>query len=176
MSVMSPVSYRINAIEYVAANRRLCVRRIGRSLGITLGMITALFFGFSIFSGSQFEIMPIAVGGAAGIIWLLVYVYLLLPRRAETLFREQSSLAEEMTLSLSEEGIEVEQASGVYRCTWANIVKWSEDKDLFLVYPTRYMMIWFPKLALKDERVEFMRKHMSASGLPQPNKLRKISK
>jgi hypothetical protein len=167
-----PVTYRLEMADYLRINRAIYIRQMRWILPL---VIAAVAFGArdALFSGDGKSLWLFPIFGAPIAIGLLSQPYVLLPRKARTLFREQHTLSEEATLKLGENGFEIEQASGSNRYKWDHLIKWTETSEMIVVYLSRNLLFWFTKEAVGTERLGYMKAKLIASGLPSPGKQRK---
>lgn len=170
---MDTITYRLIESDYVAFIKTSCARKLAASVLIAAALIFAVVAARTTMSGTSFDLMPIFGGAAAGILFALIYILLIVPKNARTVFREQVSLSEDMTLSDAQAGFEITQKSGSFRMDWTNVVQWDETGNLVLIYPNRLMCIMLPKSQLGSERVSFIRGQLVDSGLPKRRKLRR---
>lgn len=117
-------------------------------------------------------LIPVSVGIMVGLAITGVLMATLRARSREV-YEESASLKEEMTLTFTDEGFEVEQASGLYRAKWDTLVRWDENARIFAVFLNRQMAIIFPKAQVSEDVVDFAREQMKRSGLTRPRELRK---
>ena len=58
-----------------------------------------------------------------------------------------------MTVEVSDAGLRVRTALGESQVAWPAYVGWSEDKSIFVLFPTPRIYIPVPKRAFSDEQV-----------------------
>jgi hypothetical protein len=117
-------------------------------------------------------LMPIAIGtvaGGAATIGLLLWIRW----QAKKVYRESASLQEEMTLVFEADGFRIEQESGLWRVRWEQLVRWDEDRSVFLLFPNRALAIILPKAQVCENVVDYVRRQMKISGLERAWRLRK---
>lgn len=173
MILPGPVSFTISEGDYHALNALMFRRTWGRCL--VLGLLAAAVVAVPVAWVERSLLLGIGlilVGLAAGTIYILAMRLFLRPR-GRKVYRESASLQEEMTVTVDQDGLHVEQASGSYHAQWRKLVRWDENEAVFALFPNRIQALIFPKHEVGKEVVDFMRKQMKISGLPRPWRLRK---
>jgi len=176
VSLPAPIKFRISEGDHFAFNKLM----LGRSLKfLKLGLLLVFpYVALSVVLNGLLErpifgdLMPLAAGVFAGGVFAIA-MFAPLKSRARKVYRESASLQEEMTLIFQDDGFTIEQPSGLWRVHWRQLVRWDENRDIFIVFPNRLLAIIFPKHNVSDDVVDFMREQMKKSGLPRPWKLRK---
>ncbi len=172
MSLPGPVSYRIGEGDYLALNALVFRRTWTRCLWLTLPTGAVIAVPIAVSKQSLIHgIVLILVGAAAACLFVMV-MRLFLGPRARKIYRETASLREEITLTFEDGGVRLEQASGMHRAQWGQLVRWDEDDKIFALFPNRILALSFPKQQVNKEVVNFMREQMKLSGLPRRWKLR----
>lgn len=168
-----PVSYRLEPVDYIRLNRAAYFRQMRWTLPLIMAVLAFSLRDELFFSGDRRMLWLLPILGVLVALGLLVHPFVLLPRRARTVFRELHALSEEATLTLGEDGFKIEQESGSNRYQWDHMVRWTETPTMVIVHPSRNLLLWFAKEAVGAERLAFMKARLIASGLPNPGKVRK---
>jgi hypothetical protein len=90
--------------------------------------------------------------------------FLLLPRRARKLFRQQRTLHHEMSFSWSDGGSEWRRGSSVTDTPWADYHRWMETPETFLLYVNDILFHFVPKRALDSVQADDLRATLAAQG------------
>ncbi len=173
MSLPGPITFRIGEADYFAFNALVFRRTWSRCLllGLPGGALVAVPVAWieqSVMQGIGLMLVGLAAGG----LYTLGMRAFLKPRVRKA-YRETASLQEKLTLFVEDGGIRIEQASGMQRPQWSQLLRWDEDDRVFALYSNRWQAFIFPKQQVSPEVVDFMRDQMKLSGLPRPWKLRK---
>ena len=125
------------------------------------------------FAGSDALLLGLAI--AAGVLLFLMVIsrYVITPRQVSTIYREDRQIQEPTTITFHQDGYTAQSASGLNSRKWANMVKWDEDGDIFVVYSTRQLGHIFPKDQVPQDVIDEIRGRLIASGLGEKGKLRK---
>ncbi len=90
-----------------------------------------------------------AIGGGIGYFSVL---FLLIPFKAKKHYRQHKTLRNEITMLLSEHGINFKSESGESKLHWSDVHKWKHGKDVYLLYITSDMFHMVPSRALTNEK------------------------
>jgi hypothetical protein len=107
------------------------------------GFLTSLFLLFSI-SGSG-AIQFISIGGAAGIILVLVFGQVIISFIARSNYREYKTIQESMRVGLRDDGIEFSTPDGGGLMRWEKIFKWRQNEKYLLIYSMPRLYYVIPK-------------------------------
>ncbi|NND67055.1 MAG: YcxB family protein [Halioglobus sp.] len=80
-----------------------------------------------------------ALYAAGYLAFLIVYFFVLLPRRAQSIHRDYSALTREVTVSLRDDGVLWESEQTRALLTWPEIRRIKRDDELLLVYPSKHI-------------------------------------
>ena len=117
-------------------------------------------------------LVPVAFGILVALI-VIGIMRLTLRSKSQKVYAESASLHEDMTLTLTDDGFQIDQASGLFRSKWANVVQWDEDANILAVFLNRQMALVFPKQQVGEDVLAKMREELKQSGLNRSGKLRK---
>ena len=81
------------------------------------------------------------VGGVLVAPGLLFFV----SRNAKRIYRDTPTMWEQRNVTFDADGFEIEQKSGTFRSSWADINQWTSDKHAMALWLNRAMMILIPK-------------------------------
>jgi small-conductance mechanosensitive channel len=99
------------------------------------------------------KVVPLWVFAA---VWVVI-VRVVPARVASGVFREQSAKQVEQTTEFSDSGIRTESADGMESAIgWSQVLKWSENDAVFLLYLTPKLFVVYPKRVM-GERVAELR-------------------
>ncbi|MDF0488134.1 YcxB family protein [Sphingomonas sp. H39-1-10] len=169
------VTFTPSEADYVAAMRANFVRAIRRRRVIFRVTIAALVFAaigaaIGLADGGILWAVPYALGGLTygAILFAIIYVssYLLLPRRAARLFRQQRSIHQSFDYRWSEDGLEWSSPQGSGRFPWTDLHGWRETKPAVLIYMNDTLFQFLPQRAFTPEAVADLRATLERSGLP----------
>ena len=88
---------------------------------------------------------------AGGIMYLIAFFLIYLPWRARRLFGQYKALHTPFQFIFTDEGMNAESANGRSTQPWDHILKWRENRHLFLLYPNDAMFHMIPKRCIADE-------------------------
>ena len=165
---MDTAKFSLSVDDYIAYNQRLCSRRIGRVLAIAIAIVAVLSIVEDGVGGIRGALAGAAAGGAA----FGIYIFVIVPRSARTLYSEQVSMSEERTLSVDHNGAEFSQPSGVFRIAWANVVQWDETARLLTLFVNRAVFLPITKPQIGEDLTAKIRGFLIHSGLPKPMRRR----
>src|ERR1043165_6374607 len=162
--MMETAGYSLSVNDYVAYNQRICRRRLGWPLVVAITVIAMLSVADYGVDGVRNAVFALVVG----LIVLALYLFVLVPRYARGIFSEQPSLSEPRTITLDDESIEFQQASGRFRTEWRSIIQWDETHRLLVLYVNRIMFIAIPKADIGEDMAMRIRESLIKSGLAAP--------
>jgi len=149
--------------NFVLAMRR---RRTLRVIAITLLVFAAIGAGVGLIDGSP---AWYAAGGLVygAILFALIYLtsYLLLPRRAARLFRQQRSIHQSFEYRWSDACLEWSSAQGTGRFLWSDLHGWRETRAVTLIYMNDTLFQFLPQRALGADGAADLRATLERSGL-----------
>jgi hypothetical protein len=127
------------------------MRLHGRGSNAALAVLAVV--GFSLILVGLFtDYKAIGFGGSiGGLVGYIVVLYLLIPFNAKRQYRQNRSLRHEISMSLSDQGIEFKSESGTSKLQWTDIHKWKYANGVFLLYITSNMFHVVPLTALPNE-------------------------
>jgi len=144
--VLMNCSYKLTELEVVKA-----MQLHGRGSYRTLAVLTTI--GISLlFLGVFTEYKVISFGGAiGGLVGYFATLFLLIPFNAKRQYKQHRALKNEISMLLSEQGINFKSESGESKLQWGDIHKWKYGKDIYLLYITSNMFHMVPSRALSNE-------------------------
>ena len=106
---------------------------------------------------SRAKILVIAWFTASGVIftplcWILSF--LLLPRQARRLYRQQRAFSLPWTYRWTESGIENEGATGTSRYAWNELHAWARSDRIFLFYVNDILFLLLPTRVLSQAQAD----------------------
>lgn len=139
-------SYKLTEAEAVSA-----MQLNGRGSNKTL-LVLALVCIVLVLVGFFTEHKAISFGGAVGgLIGYFTALHILIPLNAKRQYRQQRGLRNEITMLLSEQGINFKSESEESKLQWCDILKWKFSKDIYLLYITSNIFHVVPSRALSNE-------------------------
>lgn len=142
---------------------RLSVLLLGAVIIMTIVMIAV---GESAASAVRLAILSAAFG-AIGLFIVLAGTYLLMPRRAARIFRQQRILHHQMRTSWSSEGLVLTTPHGETRYPWRELHAWAEGSGMVLIQASDLLCYFVPKRCLDSASLDDLRTALAASGLPR---------
>ncbi len=82
---------------------------------------------------------------AGALAYLILWAGFLIPWFAKKNYRQYKAISEPMTLEVREDGIFFKRKNGEGLLPWMDIVKWRQNKSLFLLYPANNLFHLVPK-------------------------------
>ena len=169
------VTFTPSETDYVGAIRANFVfamrrRRTLRPIAITALVFAAIGAGVGLTDGSPAWVAVYAFAGLlyGAVLFGLIYLtsYLLLPRRAGRLFRQQRSIQQSFEYRWSDAGLEWSSAQGAGRFPWSDLHGWRETKPAMLIYMNDTLFQFLPRHAFTHEAADDLRATMERAGLP----------
>ena len=147
------ITVKLEEAEYLEANMlatRWTIKRwlfIGGQSAMFLVIGLYLMYGSGVPPGFHFV-------GLLLIFWIvlmwsvgLTAQALLVPYRLGRRFRERKALQRSSTLSWDAKGLTVENVNGHMLIPWSDFLKWRQNENFLLLYPTRLTCTPIPKRA-----------------------------
>lgn len=170
---MSPSRFEITYCLSQEEHTATVLAHIWRTRGLgTLAVVLAVVVVSAAVRGTD-GLAAAAVGVLAGGLYVLLLAFVIVPRQVRGIHREQRSAPEQKILKVNDDGVEIDQESGVFRARWVDFVMWIETRSTLAIYVNRGMMLPLPKQALGEACVSFIRDRMITSGLRRSGKLRR---
>lgn len=139
-------SYKLNESDVVSA-----MQLHGRGTDRTLIALTIVGIVL-VLVGAFTNYKAIAFGGAiGGLIGYFAVLCLLIPFKAKRQYKENRALRHEISMTLSDQGVNFKSESGESKLQWNDIHKWKEGKGIYLLYITSNMFHMVPSRALSNE-------------------------
>ena len=93
------------------------------------------------------------------------------------LFRQNKKIQEQFDATISDNGIEISSSTAISKYAWDEFVRYSETKNLFLVYPSQQVFNVFPKQAFTCDEADDFRKllELKLGSTTMANQKKKIS-
>ena len=92
-----------------------------------------------------------------GSVYLGVYFFVLIPRRANKSFAQNRFLKDHGECDIDDTGLHTRSDLGATEIPWDHLHKWKESKRMLLLYPTDTMYIIFPRRLFDAEGWEEFR-------------------
>jgi hypothetical protein len=162
--VAGEVTFTLTEADYVAANRDwLRGVMVKRSSLIRYALILSGCFLIGVASADFFWNRPDwgdrLIAGAALAAYIAVLLggivlssYLLMPRRAGRLFRQQVAMHKPLGVAWSEDGLVYRSANGAGTYAWGDFHRWRDGRSAILIYHTDQMYYIVPHHAVNDEQ------------------------
>lgn len=138
-------TYKLNESETVEAMQLHGKGRKGTR--ILLGLTGTILLLLGIFGHYKLAPMLMFIGGLIG--YLLVQL-VIIPLKSKKLFRGYNALRQEITVSVTDQGISFSSESGDSRIKWGDIVKWKHNENVCLIYVTSTMFHMIPLRAFDN--------------------------
>lgn len=157
------VTYTLTSDDYVVALKTAFGRSIRRWGALRGWLIVAaacgVIGGFSALGtvgvwGKLIIVCGFLAWGAIMIPLCWGFCYLLLPRQARRLFRQQRSLHSPWTYRWSETGLENEGETGLVRFKWGDLHAWTRGRKVFLFYANDALFYMLPLHALSEAEAD----------------------
>jgi len=152
-------SYKLSESEVVKA-----MQLHGRGSNITLAVLVIIGFAFVLIALlTKYKALGF-VAVAGGIIGYFSVQFILTPIKAKKQYRQHRALRSEITMSLTENGINFASESGESRLQWSDIHRWKLGNGIYLLYITSNMFHIIPARAIskKNEFDELLNTHIGA--------------
>jgi hypothetical protein len=158
--VAGEVTFTLTEADYVAANRDwlrgVVLRR--RTL-VRYSIILAVCFLIGVLGAGLYWNQPgwsdRLIGGLAMIAYIILLIgviigssYLLMPRRAGRLFRQQTAMQKPLGIAWSEDGLIYRSANGAGTYVWSDFHRWSDARSAILIYHTDNLFYIVPHYAI----------------------------
>lgn len=163
-------SYRPEATDYVSASRAawwrsVKQRRFWRRNAITFAVIAILAaaaaWGFQ-FDDKLMFVGCVVAGGVVGAVACVAIGFVLLPRRARRLFRQQKTLQGEFVLDWSPQGARFVSSKGTSDLLWSDYIDWAENDGVFILTINDGLYHFVPKRVLDAAQIDDLRDTLSA--------------
>jgi hypothetical protein len=164
--VARQISFTPEVADYIAATRAgwwRSVRQRRFFVRITLISLVVALAGFAYgwVDGTPSEALITAgLAPVVVLLWLFVVcglTWLLIPRRAGRLFRQQKSLNQEHLVSWDEQGLSFRAAKGYSELAWSDYHDWLERPAVFLFLLNDRLHHFVPQRALTAEQTDDLR-------------------
>lgn len=164
--VAGEVNYHPDAADYVAASRAAWMRSVRRrrfvmsvawlalfavAVGVTIG-----WFDRGGFDMLGYPLMTLGLFAA----WMLLCIgfgWLLLPRRARRLFRQQKSLDQDHLVTWNDAGISYRTPKAVSDLAWSDYHGWYEGRAVFLFMLNDQLHHFVLKRAMTEDQIADLR-------------------
>jgi len=166
------MTFQPTEADFVRANRDWYLRTLMRPrtlFGVVL--IGGTLAGLESLQGWIGHGVPgvLAAGVLGAGLTSLVYlgIYLLMPRRAGRLYRQQASLQRPLSFGWDETGLSVRSANGAGLVPWSELHRWSDGREMLLFYLNDQLFYFLPHRALTAVQIEDLRAMAAAHGIPK---------
>ena len=96
--------------------------------------------------------------------------YVLVPRRARKLFRQQKALHAQASIGWSDEGFSYKSELTSSRHPWTHYRQWGENKDVLVMFLTDTQFNLVPKREIPDGALEELRSLLAKAGIQRVGK------
>lgn len=170
--VAGEVTFQPTEVDYVRANRDWYARTLKRPrtfFGVALVAGVGAWFEFQQgwLGPSLFAIVFAGLlgGGLMGGIYLAIY--LIMPRRARRLYRQQASMQQPLTYGWDDAGISFRSVYGSGLLPWPDFHRWSDGRDMFLFYLNDQLFYFLPHRVLTAAQIDDLRATAVGHGVPR---------
>ncbi|MCF6262717.1 MAG: YcxB family protein [Xanthomonadales bacterium] len=141
-------SYKLSELENVQA-----MQLHGRGARNTL--IILIFIGIILILAAIFtEYKIIATGSVVGgVSGYFLVLFCLIPFNAKKQYKQNRALRNEITMEITEQGVNFKSESGESKLKWSDIHKWKSSGEIYLLYITSNMFHMVPSRALPNEEM-----------------------
>jgi hypothetical protein len=157
------VSFTLTAEDYAVANQLYVLKSYKGGVGIIvlagILLLFGRFFGSGDAGGGSYAWLAPFFYGAAIVLLALPFVsyFLLAPRSARKIYRQQKSLQQPLTFSWSPAGLKVTSEAGEWLTPWDHYLRRAENDEILLFYQSPRLFQMLPKRALTPEQVADLR-------------------
>lgn len=151
-------TFQFTRDEYIAASMGLAKKRVRRFM-IIITLLIAAVAGFRVYLADN------AVAAAPYLAALAVIIPTILivsKHRLGKAYDDQSSLRENFTADIREDGVLYSHTNGSRLLHWDQIRKWSEDARFLYLFESDLYARILPKRALSAEESSFLRSRLVA--------------
>jgi hypothetical protein len=149
---MSSIKVELTAEEYVAAFQYQSGFKVPPTGSfyflLALCIVAAIFGSFTLAQRGAPAFF--GIGPAALFAGILLFGYILLPRRARVLYNQQRELHEPMQIEITPDTIRFHSSFGSSTRPWGSFLKWAETPHNFLLYQSDALLNVIPKKALTE--------------------------
>lgn len=110
---------------------------------------------------------------AALVAWLVLWLWVFLPRQVRKLYLQQRSLQEPFEAAFDAAGMRFNNARGDATLPWTDVHKWRESKRLFLIYQSDALFHLLPKRCFGSEAEQKDLRELLLAQVGPPNVARK---
>jgi YcxB-like protein len=157
--------------------QQLHARQAAASYGtrVFLVAIALLFYGSLIVLVLLGRLLwPYLLAPLALLLVFLLYQYVYKPFMLGQTFKKHKDLSAPFEMELSEEGLRVSNPNGSAMIPWNNFLKWTEGKDMVLLYRSYIMFQMVPKrLFPRESDLQFLREQLTRNNVPETGKTAK---
>lgn len=165
------VTFQMTEADYVGANRAMfrCSVRRRRTMWIWLSIFAALVvLGALLGFGERDRASQIGVTfgfacwGLVALPLICTLSYLLLPQRAQKLFRQHKAFHTPISFSWNDEGLHQASKSGAVLTVWSDLHGWFKSRKFYLLYVTDTLYFILPSRFLSDAKREDLEATLAA--------------
>lgn len=156
MKTLGELEVQLVPQDYIAANFLAC--RTSRKTKINVAL---LFLGLASLAGLFLYLkhenlfvctMFGIIGGGGALVWRFIYIRTILPRKLREIFRQQKSLHRPYKIAWDDNSLSASAETAASKYNWADIHKWREGPDLFMVFYSDVMFQMIPKRFFKHDK------------------------
>lgn len=89
---------------------------------------------------------------------MFVSYFFTVPRQTRKAYQEQKGFQYPLTLTWSDDGIEVQNQQGRATFPWADLFRWAEDRHIILFYHSSRLFQMLPRRVLSEAQVDDLRR------------------
>jgi hypothetical protein len=169
-------TFSIDLADAVAANRLWFGRRLWRPKILIVYLLYLAFCAVigvalspdqSDVSGLAITVAEMMLAATAMFVLLFGLSYLLLPRRAGRLFRQQRMLALPTTYTWSDENITQASAQAHVIYSWSDFHRQASSRDLLMLMQTEKSFLAFPRAKMSEAAFANLAEIVARLGPPQ---------
>ena len=134
-------------------------------LYVLVSLIMVLLYGAREYA-TYILIVLIPVGA------VLLFRYVLLPRRIKRIFEQQKELHAPIEIEITEDALRTSSQYGHAERPWSMFLHWNEDANVLVIYHSDAMFTILPKRFFSPEQIEIAKEYLQANQIPAKPKRR----
>lgn len=149
-------TFQFTREEYIAASMGLAKKRVRRFM-IVITLLIAAVAGFRVYLSNN---LIAAAPYLAALAVIIPTILVVSKHRLGKAFDDQSSLREDFTADIGEDGVLYSHANGSRLLRWDQIRKWSEDSRFLYLFESDLYARILPKRVLSPDESAFLRSRL----------------
>ena len=105
------------------------------------------------------------------VIFIPLYYYVLLPRRVRHIYEQHKEMSAPFEHEITTEGLVSSNQYGYANRPWGNFRKWTQNKNLLMLYLSDIQFILIPKRFCTPEQLEAILARLRENRVPEGNRL-----